>query len=125
MNQIYRDYIIEQYKNPQNTGELEDPTHKEKLANYSCGDETTVSLVFEKEKVKDIKHHTVGCAICTASASITSEHIKNLTEDEIKKLNKKDILDLLKIEVTPSRLKCALLFLEAVKKALSNKNATG
>lgn len=118
-DQVYKEFILENYKNPQNAGEIEKPTANAKVANYSCGDEISVSVLIENEKIADIRHKTTGCAISVAGASITTALVKGMTEKEILKLDKKDILEEMGIELTPSRLKCALLALEAIKKALT------
>lgn len=117
-DQIYKEFILENYKNPKNTGHLESPAKNAKVANYSCGDEISVSVLIKEGKVIDIKHQTTGCAISVAGASITSELVKGKTIAEIKNLSKEDILDEMGIELTPSRLKCALLALEGIKTAI-------
>lgn len=121
-DQIYREQILEHYHNPLNTAPLDKVTHKAKVANYSCGDEIELSLEIENNIIKGISHNTTGCAIAIASASILSDYMKGKSLDSMENINKNTILKLVGIELTPSRLKCALLPLEAVRKALLEPN---
>ena len=118
---IYRQNILEHYKNPENFGVLLNANLKFKESNPLCGDEIQIELKLEKNKVKEAKFIGKGCAISQASADILIDHIKNKSLNEIKKLTKEDLLKLLGIELTPTRLKCALLSLNALKNALENE----
>lgn len=115
---MYREHIMDLYKNPSNFGIMKNPTHKKTEYNSLCGDEITVQLRVKEGKVKDVKFNGSGCVISMVSASLITEKIKEMSTEEIKKLNNKDILDLLKIRISPARIKCALLPLEATKRAL-------
>lgn len=115
---MYREHIMDLYKNPSNFGIMKNPTHKKTEYNSLCGDEITVQLRVKDGKVKDVKFNGSGCVISMVSASLITEKIKEMSTEEIKKLNNKDILDLLKIRISPARIKCALLPLEATKRAL-------
>ena len=115
---MYREHILELYKNPSNFGEMKKPTHKHKEYNSFCGDEITVQLKVKNNKVEDAKFNGSGCVISMVSASMLTEKLKGLSLSEVKKMDRKDILKLLKIPVNPVRLKCALLPLDAVKGAL-------
>jgi len=117
-NQIYREVILEHYHNPHNIENIKHHTHQSRLVNYSCGDEINLKLLIENDKIKEVQHDTRGCAIAIASASILSDHIKNKSLDYIEDIDQDTMLELVAIKVTPSRLKCLLLPLEAVKKAL-------
>ena len=117
-NTMYREHILELYKNPQNFGELKKPTHKYTEFNSLCGDELTIQLVIEDDKIKDVKFNGSGCVISLVSASLLTNRVKGMEIREVKKLDRKDIIDLLKIKISPARMKCALLSLEAVRKAL-------
>jgi nitrogen fixation NifU-like protein len=114
---MYRDEILDLYKNPRNEGEL-DTEHKAEGENSSCGDSTEIFVEVEDGKVKDVKHQTDGCAISTASISILTDEIKEMKVEEVKELDKDWMLDKLSIEVSPMRMKCALLGLETAQKAL-------
>lgn len=117
-NNIYQENILFHYKNPKNTEKLDEHTHASKIANYTCGDEIELELKIEDGIVTEIGHQTNGCAISIAGASILSEYIKGKTLKEIQKMGKEELLDLLGIELSPSRLKCALLGFEALKEAI-------
>jgi len=117
-NEIYREHILELYKNPSNFGDLKNASHQHTETNSLCGDEITIQLVIGGGKIKDIKFHGSGCVISLVSASLLTDKIKGMNVSNIKKLDKKDILDLLKINLNPARLKCALLPLYAVKKSI-------
>ena len=116
MDDLYREIIIERYKNPIYRGELNplDITFEDE--NPLCGDHVRVDLrIDETGKVKDAAFSGHGCAISMASADLLIESILGKTLDEVKALNKQDILDLLGIDLSPIRLKCALLPLKVLK----------
>jgi nitrogen fixation NifU-like protein len=116
MDDLYREVIIEHYKNPSYRGHL-DP-HDITFAdnNPLCGDHIEITLrVNDKGLVSDARFDGHGCAISQASADLLIESIIGKTLEDVKKLNKQDILDLLGIELGPVRLKCALLSLKVLK----------
>lgn len=115
---MYREHIMDLYKNPSNFGIMKNPTHKKTEYNSLCGDEITVQLRVKDGKVKDVKFNGSGCVISMVSASLLTEKIREMPIDEIRELNKEDIMKLLKINLNPVRIKCALLPLEATKRAL-------
>lgn len=115
MDDIYRDYILDHFKNPRNYGKLEKPDISYSDSNPLCGDEIKIDIKIEDGKVSDIRFSGRGCAISKASASILTETIKGLALDEVKKIGREEMLDLLGIPLTPVRIKCALLPLKAVK----------
>ncbi len=116
---MYREHILELYKNPSNFGEIKNPTHKHTETNSLCGDEITVQMIIKNGKVSDVKFNGSGCVISMVSSSLLTDKIKGMKIEDIKKLTKKDMLKLLNIKINPARLKCALLSLDAVKKTLS------
>lgn len=115
---IYREYILDLYKNPHNFGILDNPTHKSEENNPMCGDKINISLELKDGKVKDIKFDGEGCAISMASASLVTDKIKDMPAEQVKNLGSDFILQLMRIPIGPTRMKCALLPLEAIKKAL-------
>ena len=117
-NEIYRKHILELYKNPSNFGSLKNASHSHTETNFLCGDEITIQLIVDKEKIRNVKFHGSGCVISLVSASLLTDKIKGMEVSSVKKLDKGDILNLLGINVNPARLKCALLPLYAVKKSL-------
>ena len=116
MDDIYQEYLIELYKHPKNQGEL-DTDYKAQVYNVSCGDMVTLYLKIKENKVVDAKFIGRGCVISQASSSLFTGFIKGKTIDEIRKINKKDVLGLLKIDLSknPTRIKCALMPLEALR----------
>ena len=115
MDDLYRDYILDHFKNPRNYGEIEKPDISYSDSNPLCGDEIRIDMKLEDGMVSDIKFTGKGCAISKASASILTETIMGSSLDEVKKLGRKEMLELLGIPLTPVRVKCALLALKAVK----------
>lgn len=126
MDNFYREEILEHYRNPLNKGKLSKFNVSSKQVNPFCGDEIEVFIKFEaqplglkaiglKAKVKKISFEGRGCAICIASASILTEYAKRKTKNQLTNLNEKDMLRLLKIELSPTRKKCALLGLAVLK----------
>ncbi|GAP14945.1 SUF system FeS assembly protein, NifU family [Longilinea arvoryzae] len=116
MDDLYREVIIERYKEPQFKGELDphDVTFEDE--NPLCGDHIRIDLrVDENNKITEAAFSGHGCAISQASADLLIESIIGKSLDEVKQLNKQDILDLLGIELGPVRLKCALLSLKVLK----------
>lgn len=117
---IYHENIIDLYKNPLNQGELKNPSTSHRAHNPLCGDDITVDLEIKEDRIVDIKHRGVGCAISQAAVSLLSEEIKNKSTEEVLKIKADDIIKLLGIELGPVRLKCALLGLEAIHNAIKN-----
>ena len=115
---MYKEHILELYKSPSNYGTLKNPTHEKTEYNSMCGDEITVQLNVKNGIVKDAKFNGSGCVISMVSSSLLTDKIKGMKISDVKKLNKEDIMKLLKVKITPIRTKCVLLSLEAVKGAL-------
>lgn len=116
MDDLYREIIIDRYKNPQYKGTLDPHDISFEDDNPLCGDHIRVDLrVDENQKVTEASFSGHGCAISQASADLLMESIIGKPIEEVKKLSKQDILDMLGIELTPVRLKCALLSLKVLK----------
>ena len=116
MDDLYREVIIEHYKNPSHRGKL-DP-HDISFAdnNPLCGDHIQIDLRVDTDGViSDARFDGHGCAISQASADLLIESIVGKPVEDVKKLNKQDLLDMLGIELGPVRLKCALLSLKVLK----------
>jgi len=115
-SEIYKEIILDNYRNPRNFGDLEDPDIEHKDYNPLCGDELRFQIKLdEDQRVSEVRFTGQGCAVSQASASMLTERIQDMTLDEIRALEKKDILDMLGINVSPTRLECALLPLKVVK----------
>jgi nitrogen fixation NifU-like protein len=112
---IYKDIILDYYRNPRNKGDLPNPDVRTKDSNPLCGDIIEIQLKIKDDRVEDIRFQGKGCAISQAAASMLTEVVKGKTLDEVKALGKKDVLDLLGIDPGPTRIKCALLGLKVLK----------
>lgn len=118
MDSLYRDLILDHYKNPQNFGHLKSPSSTFKLYNSACGDIIQIDLKVLKNKVAKIAFNGEGCAISIASASLLTTYVLGKDVEMIAKIKRDDILKLLGITLTPTRIKCALLPLEVLHKAV-------
>jgi len=116
MDDLYREIIIEHYKNPSYRGHLDPSDISFADNNPLCGDHIEVNLRVDAQGiVSDARFDGHGCAISQASADLLMESVIGKPLEELKKLTKQDVLDLLGIELGPVRLKCALLSLKVLK----------
>ena len=124
MDDLYRDEILEHYRNPHNFGILESPTTAKEGANPLCGDRITLMLGINDEgTVEEVAFTGRGCAISQASASMLTDEIKGKPLSEIAQLGKDDVLENLGIEISPARMKCAMLSLETLREAVKDRVA--
>ncbi len=118
MDELYRDYILDHYKNPRNFGELDPHDLDFHDHNPLCGDELGVHLTVDGEgRIADLRFHGQGCAISQAAASITSEELIGKPVAEIPALSADWVLEQLGIDISPTRRKCALLSLKVMRGA--------
>lgn len=116
MDDLYRELIIDRYKNPQYRGELDPNDISFGDDNPLCGDQIRIDLrVDDGDRVTEAAFSGHGCAISLASADLLLEEVVGKTLEEVKELTKEDVLDLLGINLGPVRLKCALLSLKVLK----------
>jgi nitrogen fixation protein NifU and related proteins len=114
-DQFYREFILDHYKNPRNFGRIDGPdiTHEE--YNPLCGDLVGMDFRIADGVIEDVRFHGRGCAISQASASLMTERLKGMSLEEARRISKDDVLDELGIDISPARLKCALLTLKVLK----------
>jgi len=118
MDDLYRDYILEHYRRPHNFGALDDATNAQDGANPLCGDRITLQLRVHDGVIDGVGFTGRGCAISQASASLLTDEIKGKPVETAAAMSPTDVLDLLGIEISPARMKCAMLSLETLHGAL-------
>ena len=118
MDDLYRDYILEHYRRPHNFGVLEEPPPRYEGANPLCGDRITMMSASATASWPTCVH---GPRLCDqpGQASLLTDEVKGKPVDEVAKLTSQDVLDLIGIEISPARLKCALLSLDTLEHALA------
>ena len=126
MSDLYRELILDHYKNPRNHGELEPCDAHAQGQNPLCGDDVSISMNFSGNDVSEIRFTGRGCAISQAAASILMELVEGRPVSEIAELPKEDLLDEIGVPLAnnPARLKCALLSLGVLKLALHRARGT-
>src|SRR5213083_2744016 len=125
-DQMYREVILDHYKNPRGHGMLEGADAEAEGQNPLCGDEVSIYVAFgdDGETIDEVKFSGRGCAISQAATSMLMEMVKGKTAREIAKLPKEELLEEVGIPLTPIRLKCALLGLGVLKVALHRAKGT-
>ncbi|WP_372912088.1 iron-sulfur cluster assembly scaffold protein [Salinigranum sp.] len=108
---MYRQQILDHYKNPRNYGELEEPTFTHTGENPSCGDTIRVDVQLEDdgETIAYASFSGDGCAISQASASMLTSRLQGMTLDELADLDTDDVTEMLGVDISPMRIKCAVL----------------
>jgi nitrogen fixation protein NifU and related proteins len=124
MDDLYRDYILEHYRRPHNFGVIADPSASHEGANPLCGDRITMMLGVRDGVVERVGFTGRGCAISQASASLLTDEIKGKPVAQVAALNGDDVLELLGIDISPARLKCAMLSLDTLQEALGDLDAS-
>jgi nitrogen fixation NifU-like protein len=119
MDDLYRDYILEHYRRPHNFGVIDEPTASFEGSNPLCGDRITLQISVRDGVVERVGFTGRGCAISQASASLLTDEIKGKPVTEVEAFRADDLLDLLGIDISPARLKCAMLSHETLQKALA------
>ncbi|MBI1799806.1 MAG: SUF system NifU family Fe-S cluster assembly protein [Candidatus Eisenbacteria bacterium] len=114
-DELFRENILDHYRNPRNRGVLEHPDLTYEDANPLCGDRIRMDFKISDGRIEEVRFSGHGCSISQASASMLCEEIEGKPLDEVKKLSREDVLEMLGIELGPVRLKCALLALKTLK----------
>jgi nitrogen fixation protein NifU and related proteins len=124
--QMYREQILDHYKNPRSHGVVEDADAQAEGVNPLCGDEVTISVAFAEDgdTIRDIAFEGRGCAISQASSSMLMEMVKGRKASEVAAMPKDELLEEIGIPLTPIRLKCAILGLGVLKLALHKAKGT-
>ena len=124
-DQLYREVILDHYKNPRSHGLLEPADASAEGQNPLCGDEITVSVRFgEDDTIEAIGFEGRGCAISQAATSMLTELVRGRSAQEVAEMPKDELLEEIGIPLTPVRLKCALLGLGVLKLALHKAKGT-
>lgn len=117
MDDFYRDYILDHYRNPRNFGHIENPDAQAEDLNPLCGDQIRIELKVDDGVISDLKFSGKGCAISQASTSMLTEAVKGMKLEDAAKLSKDVVLENVGIGISPTRLKCAMLGLRVLKSA--------
>jgi nitrogen fixation NifU-like protein len=125
-DQLYREIILDHYKNPRGHGVMEDPDVEAEGQNPLCGDEVSIYVAFREdgETIDEVKFSGRGCAISQAATSMLTEIVEGKTASEVATMPRDELLDELGIPLTPMRLKCALLGLTTLRLALHKGKGT-
>lgn len=116
---LYQENILDHYENPYNQGTIENPDLEFRDLNPLCGDEVCIQARVDADnKLSEICFDGKGCVISLASASMLMEEVEGKSLDEVKAMGRQDILDLLGIPLTTMRIKCAMLALRTLEKAI-------
>ena len=126
LESLYREVILDHYKNPRGHGVIEDADAEAEGQNPLCGDEVSVYVAFaaDGETIDDVKFSGRGCAISQAATSMLMEMTKGRTAEQVATLDKEELLAEIGVPLTPIRLKCAMLGLTTLKVALHKAKGT-
>jgi nitrogen fixation protein NifU and related proteins len=118
MDDFYRDYILDHYRNPRNFGHLDRVDVEAEDLNPLCGDQIRMELQVDDGVVSDLRFSGKGCAISQASASMLTEAVKGMKLEDVAKLSKDVVLENVGIGISPTRMKCAMLGLRVLRSAV-------
>ncbi|MBV8727154.1 MAG: SUF system NifU family Fe-S cluster assembly protein [Candidatus Eremiobacteraeota bacterium] len=117
MDDFYKEYILDHYRNPRNFGRLAAPDASAEDVNPLCGDEIRMDLQLNDGVVTDVRFSGKGCAISQASASMLTEGVKGERLEDVARLSPQTVLDNVGIGISPTRMRCAMLGLKVLKSA--------
>jgi nitrogen fixation protein NifU and related proteins len=115
MDSLYREAILDHYRNPRNRGMLDPADFSYEDVNPLCGDEIRIDVRTDGERVTDVRFSGRGCAISQAAASILMEMVDGQPLEDVKAISREDLLEELGVPISPARMKCAMLGLKVLK----------
>ncbi len=118
MEEIYKENLLDHYKNPKNYGKMMNPHIHKEDSNPLCGDVIEIFIRVKDGKAESVSFDGKGCVISQATASMLTDELKGKPLSEIQGMEREDILDLIGLNLTPSRIKCAMLPLITIKKGI-------
>ena len=121
MDDLYRQYILDHFREPRNYGAIEDADIHAADTNPLCGDRIALDLKLQDGRVKEVRFSGRGCAISQASASMLTEKIEGASLEELRSLTPQDVFDMLGVEIGPARQRCALLSLRVLHQGIGGK----
>jgi nitrogen fixation NifU-like protein len=124
LDSLYREVILDHYKNPRGHGVIDDADAVAEGQNPLCGDEVSIAIAFDGDRIADVKFQGRGCAISQASTSMLMDMVKGRTAEEVAAMSRDELLEEVGIPLSPVRLKCALLGLGVLKVALHKGKGT-
>jgi nitrogen fixation NifU-like protein len=124
MDELYREALLEHYRTPSNKGKMLKPTITKEDSNPLCGDTIEISLRIKDDKIQDVKFVGKGCVVSMASADILASELKGKTTTHAQNMTREELLDLIGLNLTHTRIKCAMLSLITIKKAIIDYEST-
>jgi len=124
LDSLYREVILDHYKNPRGHGVIDGADAEAEGQNPLCGDEVSIAVSFEGDTIADVRFQGRGCAISQAATSMLMDMVKGRSAEEVASMSRDELLDEVGIPLTPVRLKCALLGLGVLKLALHKGRGT-
>ena len=122
MNDIYRELILDLYRNPVNKHVLDPCTHQDRGYNPQCGDDLQVYLYLEGETITATSYTGTGCALSIAAASLLSQEIQGKTIQEVRNMTRQEIYDIVGLEYDPTRFKCVTLYITTVQQIVADNS---
>jgi nitrogen fixation NifU-like protein len=123
-DELYREVILDHYKNPRGHGIVDPADAEAEGTNPLCGDEVSISVSLDGDRIEDVKFRGRGCAISQAATSMLMEMVKGRSAQDVARMSRDELLEEVGIPLTPIRLKCALLGLGVLKVALHRAKGT-
>jgi nitrogen fixation protein NifU and related proteins len=118
MDDLYRQYILDHFRDPRNHGSLDHPDIHAADTNPLCGDRIAIDLAVQDGQVAEVRFNGRGCAISQASASMLTEKVEGASLDELRAITPQDVLEMLGVEIGPARQRCALLALKVLHEGI-------